>query len=123
MILKLTGSGTGMHRAGYFEVVFGMRQTEYGMENNMAHITTIERLARQEGWQDGILDLLEVRFGETPEAIQAQVRGVAAPAELKAMLLKAARAGSLAEFAGGPEQCAGSGCGFGTFTDQKGLNG
>ena len=123
MILKLTGSGTGMHRAGYFEVVFGMRQTEYGMENNMAHITTIERLARQEGWQDGILDLLEVRFGETPEAIQAQVRGVAAPAELKAMLLKAARAGSLAEFAGGPEQCAGSGCGFGTVTDQKGLNG
>ena len=112
-----------MHRAGYFEVVFGMRQTEYGMENNMAHITTIERLARQEGWQDGILDLLEVRFGETPEAIQAQVRGVAAPAELKAMLLKAARAGSLAEFAGGPEQCAGSGCGFGTVTDQKGLNG
>ena len=123
MILKLTGSGTGMHRAGYFEVVFGMRQTEYGMENNLAHITTIERLARQEGWQDGILDLLEVRFGETPEAIQAQVRGVAAPAELKAMLLKAARAGSLAEFAGGPEQCAGSGCGFGTVTDQKGLNG
>ena len=123
MILKLTGSGTGMHRAGYFEVVFGMRQTEYGMENNMEHITTIERLARQEGWQDGILDLLEVRFGETPEAIQAQVRGVAAPAELKAMLLKAARAGSLAEFAGGPEQCAGSGCGFGTVTDQKGLNG
>ncbi len=123
MILKLTGSGTGMRGDGYFEVVFGMRQTEYGMENNMAHITTIERLARQEGWQDGILDLLEVRFGETPEAIQAQVRGVAAPAELKAMLLKAARAGSLAEFAGGPEQCAGSGCGFGTVTDQKGLNG
>ncbi|MCX6884297.1 MAG: hypothetical protein NTX27_04570 [Verrucomicrobia bacterium] len=105
----------------------------------MAHITTIERLARQEGrqegrqeswregwregWQDGVPHLLEARFGETPEAIRAQVRGVAAPAELKAMLLKAARVGSLAEFAGGPEQCAGSGCGFGTVTDQKGLNG
>ncbi|MCX6884295.1 MAG: hypothetical protein NTX27_04560 [Verrucomicrobia bacterium] len=96
----------------------------------MEHITTIERLGRQEGWQEGrqegrqqgrqegwqegrqegwqnsVLELLEARFGEAPEAIRAQVRGVVAPAELRAMLLKAAVVRSLAEFSN-PSTCRG----------------
>ena len=92
------------------EVAFKKTVVEYEMKNNMEHITTIERLGRQEGrqegWQNSVLELLEARFGEAPEAIRAQVREVVAPAELRAMLLKAAVVRSLAEFSN-PSTCRG----------------
>ncbi len=91
-------------------------------DKTMAHITLFEELAlkeglekgiqkgllegRQEGRQEGlvqnareaILDVLDTRFGEVPDAVRERVNALCSEPTLKDLLRRAARASSLDEF-------------------------
>ena len=72
----------------------------------MPHITSIERLSRQEGRQEGrvqtlredITDILEVRFDEVPPALWERIQGLQDEAELKRLHRRAVQVRSLDEF-------------------------
>jgi hypothetical protein len=71
-----------------------------------AHVTSIERLACEEGrqlglredWQESIIWLLDVRFGPVPPAVAEQVRAVRDQANLQRLYRQAARLQSLEAF-------------------------
>lgn len=66
------------------EVEFRQKVTEYEEQNAMPHITSIERLSRQEGRREGrqealqeaVLETLEVRFGTVPDGLREVVETV-----------------------------------------------
>ena len=74
------------------------------------HITLFEELALKEGLEKGlekgilqnareaILDVLDTRFGEVPDAVREQVNAIGSEPTLKNLLRQAARASSLEEF-------------------------
>ena len=88
----------------------------------MPHITLFEELALKEGLEKGlvegrqeglveglekgivqnareaILDVLDTRFGEVPDAVREQVNTLCSEPTLKELLRRAARASSLDEF-------------------------
>ena len=80
----------------------------------MPHITLFEELALKEGLEKGIiegrqeglvqnareaiLDVLDTRFGEVPDAVREQVNALCSEPTLKELLRRAARASSLDEF-------------------------
>ncbi len=72
----------------------------------MPYVTSIERLGRQEGRQEGrllalqenILEILAARFGEAPYAVREHIASLGDEAALKAQLRKAALAPSLGDF-------------------------
>jgi hypothetical protein len=72
----------------------------------MPHITLFEELALKEGRQEGILenareaiiDVLDTRFGEVPDAVREQVNALCSEPTLKDLLRRAVRASSLDEF-------------------------
>ena len=108
------------------EVAFRARLLDYEEETRMPHITSIERLSReegqqegwrkgrQEGWQAGqeegeragrqvgrqedILDALEARFGEVPFDLRQQIKAIADEARLKRLLRQAVIQPGLASF-------------------------
>ena len=88
------------------EVAFRRKLTEYEEKQNMPHITSIERLSRQEGRQEGrvqtlredITDILEVRFDEVPPALWERIQGLQDEAELKRLHRRAVQVRSLDEF-------------------------
>ena len=82
------------------------------------HITLFEELALKEGLEKGlekgilltgrevtgheaILDVLDTRFGEVPDAVREQVNALCSEPTLKDLLRRAARVPSLAEFSVG----------------------
>lgn len=87
-------------------VAFRRDLLNYEKEKAMPYVTSIERLGRQEGRQEGrvqtlqedILDILETRFGEVPAAIREQVHRLKDERELKDTLRQAVRIVSLKEF-------------------------
>jgi predicted transposase YdaD len=72
----------------------------------MPHITSIERLSRQEGRQEGqqegrqegILDIVQARFGEVPYTLREHILALRDEAELKRLLRQSALVNSLADF-------------------------
>jgi hypothetical protein len=72
-------------------------------ENQMPYITSVERLARQEGiiqkGREVILEVLEVRFGEVPPQIVQKVNFIEDPATLKTLLREAIAIGAIEQFA------------------------
>ena len=108
------------------EVAFRARLLDYEEETSMPHITSIERLSReegqQEGWQKGrqegwqagqeegeragrqvgrqedILEALAARFGEVPSDLRQQIKAIADEARLKRLLRQAVIQPGLASF-------------------------
>jgi hypothetical protein len=72
-------------------------------ENQMPYITSVERLARQEGiiqkGREVILEVLEVRFGEVPPQIVQKVNFIEDPATLKTLHREAIAIGAIEQFA------------------------
>ena len=80
----------------------------------MPHITSIERLSRQEGRQEGqqegqqegrrltlqenILDIIQARFGEVPYTLREHILAVGDESELKRLLRQSALVNTLADF-------------------------
>ena len=93
---------------------------DFEEENQMPYITSVERLARQEGLQQGIsqgisqgiaegiiqkgreviLDVLEVRFQEVPTEVIQKINEIEDPALLKTLLREAIALGSVEQFLG-----------------------
>jgi hypothetical protein len=78
-------------------------------DKTMPHITLFEELALKEGRQEGILqtgreaiiDVLDTRFGEVPDAVRERIYTLDDDRTLKDLLRRAARVPSLAEFSVG----------------------
>jgi hypothetical protein len=78
----------------------------YEEANRMRYVTSIERLAKQEGVEEGILQnaresiiaVLETRFGEVPSSIAEVVNIIEEPSVLKTLLKSAIAIPSTAEF-------------------------
>lgn len=77
-------------------------------ENQMPYITSVERLARQEGIiqqrREDVIEVLEVRFGGVPSEITQKIDGIEDPALLKTLLREAVNLGSMEQFRGYLEQ-------------------
>jgi hypothetical protein len=81
-------------------------------ENQMSYVTSVERLARQEGLSQGIsegiiqkgreviLDVLEVRFQEVPTEVIQKINEIEDPALLKTLHRQAIALGSVEQFLG-----------------------
>src|SRR5207302_548484 len=92
---------------GELERAFRAELQSWEEERMKPYVTSIERLGREDGLKEGIqrgleqglLDVLEVRFGEVPPAVGEAIRAITDPARLRALNRGAATASSLAEFA------------------------
>ena len=104
------------------EVAFRARLLDYEEETRMPHITSIERLSREEGqqegwrkgrhegWQEGrqegwregrqedILEALAARFGEVPSDLRQQIKAIADEDRLKRLHRQAVIQPALASF-------------------------
>jgi hypothetical protein len=71
-------------------------------ENNMQYVTSIERLAREEGiiekGREDVIDVLQIRFGELPNELVDKVNQVEDVTQLKMILNRAVTTNSLSEF-------------------------
>ena len=71
-------------------------------EKQVAYITSVERIARQEGiiqkGQEDIIEVLEVRFSEIPSALVQKINQIEDPDLLKTLLREAITIDSLAAF-------------------------
>jgi hypothetical protein len=89
---------------------------DFEEENQMPYITSVERLARQEGISQGIsqgmaegiiqqrredvLEVLEVRFQEVPTEVIQKINQIEDPALLKTLHRQAIALGSVEQFLG-----------------------
>ena len=68
----------------------------------MPYITSIERMGREEGrleaLREGILEVLEARFGPLPSALRQRMSAEEDVTKLKSWLRQAVTCGSLTEF-------------------------
>ena len=96
------------------EVAFRRKLTEYEEKKNMPHITSIERLSRQEGRQEGrvegrvegqmealrtaTLEFLEARFGDVPYELREELQTLTDETVLKRLPRLAAVATGLDDF-------------------------
>jgi hypothetical protein len=95
---------------GELEVEFRRQVAEYEAHKHMPYITSIERLGREEGLQQGrqegfvaarrkaVLDALEIRFGPVPDGIRERIETVQDEPRLRALLKSAIQAISIEEF-------------------------
>lgn len=98
-----TVMASGMHQSqcGFKEVV-----KSYEEADRMLYVTSIERLAIEEGIQEGILEtnrrhiiqFLQTRFGEVPSSIADVINGISDSAVLQSLFTRAIAINSLAEF-------------------------
>ena len=84
------------------EIAFRAELTTFEREKTMPHITSFERLSREEGLQEGlqqgqqqgrqeaILDLLSVRFGDVSVTVVERVKALHEEAVLRRLLREAA---------------------------------
>ena len=86
----------------------------YEESSRMRYVTSIERLAKQEGIEQGleqgleqgiiqmgrdnVIDILETRFGEVPDSIVSVINGIEEASVLKMLLKRAIAISSIAEF-------------------------
>ncbi|MCF7707946.1 MAG: transposase, partial [Verrucomicrobia bacterium] len=92
------------------EVEFRRELVEYEKEKTMPYVTSIERLGRKEGLQEGlqkgrmealradIAEVLEARFGGVPGEMKSKVNAIADEQELRGLLRKAAMLPSIEDF-------------------------
>jgi hypothetical protein len=72
----------------------------------MPYVTSIERLGRKEGRQEGLIAgqqkavcaALEVRFGQVPEGLRELLGAIRDEDRLRALLKSAIQAGSIEDF-------------------------
>ena len=57
-------------------VAFRRQVIQYETEKSMPYVTSTERLARAEGRQEDILDILQARFNDVPYALSEQVKAI-----------------------------------------------
>ncbi len=71
-------------------------------KTNMQYVTSIERLAREEGitekGREDVIDVLQIRFGELPNELVDKVNQIEDLTQLKMLLNRAVTANSLSEF-------------------------
>ena len=71
-------------------------------KTNMQYVTSIERLAREEGLiekgREDVIDVLQIRFGELPNELVDKVNQIEDVTQLKMLLNRAVTANSLSEF-------------------------
>lgn len=78
----------------------------YEEASKMRYVTSIERLAKEEGKEEGILEtsrnyitqFLQARFGEVPSSIVDILNGINDPSVLQTLFTRSIAIGSLAEF-------------------------
>ena len=74
----------------------------YEEASRMRYVTSIERLAKQEGIietsRENTIDILEMRFGEVPSSIVEAINRINEASVLKTLLRRSIAIGSLAEF-------------------------
>ncbi|MBD2203890.1 transposase [Calothrix sp. FACHB-1219] len=74
----------------------------YEETNRMRYVTSIERLAKEEGIietaRESVIEVLETRFGEVPSAIVEAINGIEEPSVLKTLLKRAIAIPSTSEF-------------------------
>ncbi|MBD2212041.1 transposase [Nostoc linckia FACHB-104] len=74
----------------------------YEETNRMRYVTSIERLAKEEGIietaRESVIEVLETRFGEVPNAIVEAINAIEEPSVLKTLLKRAIAIPSTAEF-------------------------
>ncbi|QIR36892.1 transposase [Tolypothrix sp. PCC 7910] len=74
----------------------------YEETNRMRYVTSIERLAKEEGIvenaRESVIEVLETRFGEVPTAIVEAINAIEEPSVLKTLLKRAIAIPSTAEF-------------------------
>ena len=90
------------------ELVQGFKAVvkSYEEATRMRYVTSIERLAKQEGMEQGILQkaredaiaVLETRFPEVPNSIVERINGINDPSVLKTLFTRAILIGSVEEF-------------------------
>lgn len=84
------------------DIEFERELIKFEEENVMPYITSIERIGRQEGRQEalreGILDILEARFGVLPEELRVKILEITGQSQLKGLHRRAALMASLGEF-------------------------
>ena len=92
------------------EQAFDEQLLQYEKEKRMPYVTSIERLGqakgqakglaegRRQSLREGIVDVLEARFGEVPYELRERIFALAEEAELKRLHRQAALAESLPAF-------------------------
>ncbi|BAY28830.1 hypothetical protein NIES2107_06620 [Nostoc carneum NIES-2107] len=74
----------------------------YEETNRMRYVTSIERLAKEEGIvenaRESVIEVLETRFGEVPNVIVEAINTIEEPSVLKTLLKRAIAIPSTAEF-------------------------
>ena len=70
--------------------------------NKMPYLTSVERIGRAEGLQEGaqqtLLEILDERFGELPDTVSAEIHQIQDLAQLRLLHRQAIRSESLEEF-------------------------
>jgi hypothetical protein len=85
---------------------FRQELRSYEEAMRMRYVTTIERMASEEGRQEGtletsrefVLEILETRFGEVPSSIVELINGIDDPSVLKTIFRRAIAIESVEEF-------------------------
>ena len=74
--------------------------------NKMPYLTSVERIGRAEGLQEGaqqtLLEILDERFGELPDTVSAEIHQIQDLAQLRLLHRQAIRSESLEEFQRAP---------------------
>ncbi|MEJ1931797.1 transposase [Nostoc sp. NIES-2111] len=70
----------------------------YEEVQRMRYVTSIERLAKEEGIRESVLEVLETRFGEIPASIVEAINRIDQPSLLKTLLKRAIAISSTTEF-------------------------
>lgn len=68
-----------------------------GEAKRVVYVTHMERLAKQEGFQNAVLAVLGNKFGAVPDEIVTRVRAIEDPTTINDLLIRAMRATSLGE--------------------------
>jgi acetyltransferase EpsM len=66
-----------------------VRSTEKRGENDMGHVTSIQRVSRREILQENIVLVMQTRFGAVPKQVCRQIERITEEETLKALLQKA----------------------------------
>jgi len=81
---------------------FKQEVRSYEEVNRMRYVTSIERLAKEEGilqnLQENVIKILQTRFGEVPESVAEVINGIEDQSLLQTLFTNAITIGSIEEF-------------------------
>jgi hypothetical protein len=89
------------------KIEFRDQVAEYEEQQRMPYITSIEELGRKEGWREGVIstrqndvvDALEIRFGQVPDACRQAILVIRDEDRLRTLHHAAIQSGSIDDFA------------------------